>query len=104
MEKFVFPLYFNCSIRVINAKSKQFSLQIRSKAFICASKEVRDILTHAARGKVGYCIVGQFDKSRTLHADSLTKSSGLVYFIFTSNINDNSLNFVSSATIRIFRI
>lgn len=72
MEQLVFPLYFNCSFCIINAKSKQFSLQIRCKTFICASKEVRDVLTHATREKEGYCGVGQCDKSRTLHADALT--------------------------------
>lgn len=71
-RKTCFPLYFNCSICVINAKSIQFSLQIRCKAFICASKEVRDVLTHAAREKGGYGGVGQCDKSRTLHAGALT--------------------------------
>jgi len=72
MEKLNFPWYFNCSILVINAKNKQFALQMRCKAFICASRAVRDVLTHAARGKGGYCGVGQCDKSRTLHADALT--------------------------------
>ena len=76
MEKLVFPLYFNYSVRSINAKNKHLSLQIRCETFIYVSKEVRGVLKDTAVLayviKAGHCMI---------------KSSGLVsvYLHFTHN-------------------
>jgi hypothetical protein len=72
MEKLVFPLYFNYSVRSINAKNKHLSLQIRCETFIYVRGVLKDTAVLAYVIKAGHCMI---------------KSSGLVsvYLHFTHN-------------------